>query len=45
MSPIAAFALGGLTACTLIRIAISISRHTEEHQTNHNHGRDRKDHS
>lgn len=39
MSPLMAFALGGLTACTLMRIAISISHHTEEHHDHH----DRKD--
>lgn len=41
MSPLATFGLGGLTACILMRIAISISRHIEERQYPDH---DRKDH-
>lgn len=35
MNPLAAFGLGGLTACILMRIAISISHRAAEHQPGH----------
>lgn len=44
MSPLMAFALGCLTACTLMRIALSIIHHIEEHHDHHDHDH-RKDHS
>lgn len=44
MSPLMAFALGGLTACTLMRIALSIIHHIDNHHDHHDHDH-RKDHS
>lgn len=43
MTPLLAFCLGGLTACTLMRIAISIDRDIQDHRERHEREHERAD--